>query len=247
MTASGTGAAAAIRTATTVRLRMSVLAKLVSRYVRESRYRTTHECAGRYDDRDMDDDYDHPRGIGAGSANPAVPSAPVNASTTGDEAYQRRLAMSQGFRPAEPPAPTFAASASSSSMARIPPPSSSSFGDDGGPTPPAPVAAQSGEEAFMRRMAMSQAPPPPPREPSPPPFDDTPPFNTPIPSFIAPPPAVNASAVVQDKIQSSKQAAAAIAARLSALAPKGIPPIAPLAAAPSTAGPSDGAAEPGKR
>ena len=216
----------------------------------------------------MDEDYDRPRGgIGAPAISPP-PTAPVNASMTGDEAYQRRLAMSQGFRPTESPAPPLAPPPASQSVSStfsgfapfsVPPSSSfgqSGYGDNDGvsglggppsfaspPPPPPPVAApvaQSGEEAYLRRLALSQqgVQPQPPRSPSPLPFDDTPPPQIQIP-FVPPPasvpPPVTALASA-DKIQSSKQAAAAIAARLSALAPKGV------AAASTSAPPADSGA-----
>ena len=202
----------------------------------------------------MDEDYDRPRGgIGAPAIPPPPPTVPVNMNMSGDEAYQRRLAMSQGFRPAESPTPTLApppasASVSSTFSGFTPfsaPPSSSfgqsGYGEDDGigipgfggpsaltsppppPPPAAPPIAQSGEEAYLRRLALAQqgAPAQPPRSPSPLPFDDTPPPQIHVPVVPPPPPA--AVPVTADKIQSSKQAAAAIAARLSALAPKGGP------------------------
>ena len=63
------------------------------------------DSVGRYDDA-QEEDYDRPVGLGAASV---PPSAPVNVNMTGDEAYQRRLAMSRGFQPAAPvadPTPT---------------------------------------------------------------------------------------------------------------------------------------------
>ena len=211
----------------------------------------------------MEEDYARPRGIGMGAAaafNAPPPTAPVSVNMTGDEAYQRRLAMSQGVKPPEPPAPSFAPPFAS---ATIPPnPSSSLASDDerndhdipglaGMHSLPPPVptvvpVAQSGEEAYLRRLALSQQPPPPPRVPSPMPFSISPPPFTPSmsppvmppppPPIVSPPPA-NAPvgpALIPAKIQSSKQAAAAIAARLSALAPKGNAAApAPTPAAPS--------------
>ncbi|KAM5542612.1 hypothetical protein V8D89_003573 [Ganoderma adspersum] len=143
---------------------------------------------GRYEERDdMDEDYDHPRGgIGASAIPPPPPTAPVNMNMSGDEAYQRRLAMSQGFGPPESPTPALApppasASVSSTFSGFTPfsgPPSSSfgqsGYGDDDGigipgfsgpaslasppppPPPAAPPTAQSGEEAYLRRLALAQ-------------------------------------------------------------------------------------------
>ncbi|KAI0350206.1 hypothetical protein OH77DRAFT_1091580 [Trametes cingulata] len=244
------------------------------RYRRSSSYSDSYHSAsederprkaGRFEEReDAEDDYDRPRGIGSAAAAPPPP-APVSVTMSGDEAYQRRLAMSQGFRPAAEPTPTPSSSGFSSSFA----PSVSSGGPSGaapyatlppsgsfapsegadeipglGRTPsaysvsvspppslppaavpaPAPPVAQSGEEAFLRRLAMSQQATPQPA-PSPLPFVSPPPpaFTPPFPPPVVPPPPVNAPtpALSEEKVRNSKQAAAAIAARLSALAPKG--------------------------
>ena len=212
----------------------------------------------------MDEDYDRPRGgIGAG-----VPSNPAPVNMSGDEAYQRRLAMSQGLQPS---VSSFAPATSTSSTTfsgfepfSVPPSSSfsqSGNGDEAGvpglgrpsslsppppPLPAAPPTAQSGEEAYLRRLAMSQQSAQPPRAPSPLPFDDEPPSRTPsLPPPAVPPPPVSAppaAPITADKIQSSKQAAAAIAARLSALAPKGTGPsssASPPAPGPSTSAPPE--------
>ncbi|KAI0781374.1 hypothetical protein BD413DRAFT_28648 [Trametes elegans] len=220
---------------------------------------------GRYDERDEDEepqeDYDRPPGIGSGPQLALTSSAPVNMNMSGDEAYQRRLAMSQGSRPVETPAPAipsiFASSSStsfapssssttmppSSSFATIPPSSSfapseggednpglgralSTFSASASP-PPFPVnaaaATPTSEEAYLRRLALSQQPTQP-RPASPLPFDSPPPASTPaVPPPAVPPPPASAPAptLSEDKVRHSKQAAAAIAARLSALAPKG--------------------------
>ncbi|RPD73513.1 hypothetical protein L226DRAFT_536196 [Lentinus tigrinus ALCF2SS1-7] len=236
------------------------------RYRRSSSYSDSYHSAsederprkaGRYDERDrdeMEEDYDRPRGIGAASAGAPPPSAPVSVSMTGDEAYQRRLAMSQGFRP---PEPTTSSAVLSSSATTVPPASSYGPPDDdqdsgvpglgamtsySPPLPaPAPAAApiiETGDEAYLRRLVMSQQGAQPPRAPSPLPFDATPPVHTlvvPAP-MVPPPPAfapVSGPAPSSDKIQNSKQAAAAIAARLAALAPKGgVPPAPTVPSAP---------------
>jgi splicing factor 45 len=69
---------------------------------------------------------------------------------TGDEVYQRRLAMSTSFKP--------------SSQATSPAPVATAV-DSAGAVPGAhvlPAKAETGEEAYLRRAAMSQGPPPPP-------------------------------------------------------------------------------------
>ncbi|KAI0648299.1 hypothetical protein C8Q79DRAFT_954719 [Trametes meyenii] len=239
------------------------------RYRRSSSYSDSYHSAsederprktGRFEERDdMDEDYDRPRGIG--SATPAMPPpVPVNVNMSGDEAYQRRLAMSQGFRPAEtitarfsPPPSTTTPPASfvppsnsggmstATSFATLPASSSytASEGDEvpglGGGSPaftaspppaataPAPSVTQTGEEAYLRRLALLQQAAEPARVPSPLPFDDTPPAFTPSVPPVVPPALASAPApaLTEDKVRNSKQAAAAIAARLSALAPKG--------------------------
>lgn len=75
---------------------------------------------------------------------------------TGDEVYQRRLAMSTGIKPAsQTTSPTSVAIAVDSTGA-VP---------VGAQVPPA--RAETGDEAYLRRAAMSQGPPPPPPQPAP--------------------------------------------------------------------------------
>jgi hypothetical protein len=176
-----------------------------------------------------------PRGLGAALAPPAV-GAPANTSgeeayqrrlamsaMSGEEAYQRRLAMSQGLRPTmqddiPPPhatAPTFTPSVpmfTSATLAEdmdadIPPPTS--------PTIPAlssfPPMPQIGDEDdnvpdFLSESSRPVAPA------SPPPLA----FNpfAPRPGPPPPPP----PALVEAQIKAKRDAAAAIAARLSAFA-----------------------------
>lgn len=215
----------------------------------------------------MEEDYDQPPGIGVASMV-TPPPVPVNVNMSGDEAYQRRLALSQGFRPPEPSisSVTMSISAATVSTSSYDPPE-----DDQGsgipglgtmptrsppPPAPAPVAAVpvalTGEEAYLRRLAMSQQGAQPPRAPSPLPFDDSPPVDTPaVPPPMAPPPPVFAptqtSALTADKIQKGKQAAAAIAARLAALAPKAGSPPAPTAAPALSSAPSEEPFEPANK
>ncbi|KZT70208.1 hypothetical protein DAEQUDRAFT_689817 [Daedalea quercina L-15889] len=213
--------------------------------------------AGRFDE--PYNDYDRPRGLGSTApSNP--PSAPIDVSLTGDEAYQRRLAMSMGIRSTAPAAPvpafspppaTFttpdvasAHTASNTPSVTTPPviqplsnpptsrttPAFDATNDDvdipglsipSGISPP-PASARSmiktGEEAFLRRAAMSQMG----AQSGPPPEVEQPslaynPFAP--PTSVPPPPAPVPSALSEDKVRSSREAAAAIAAKLRALAP----------------------------
>ncbi|KAI0081385.1 hypothetical protein K474DRAFT_1613500 [Panus rudis PR-1116 ss-1] len=189
---------------------------------------------GRYDD-DDERDHDRPAGIGASSA-PAAPPVVVNRDMTGDEAYQRRLAMSRGVVPAAavsspPPPPSFVAPPPTEG----PPVPPSQDNEDNNvdlsapPQPPASVAAppptETGEEAYLRRLALSSLKRPtmsPPAAPAPEPAPEPPtlaynPFAP--PSVPPPPPPGSAAALSEEKIRSSKEAAAAIAAKLKALAP----------------------------
>ncbi|PFH54403.1 hypothetical protein AMATHDRAFT_83440 [Amanita thiersii Skay4041] len=165
---------------------------------------------GRYDDECYDHwSRDDDRGYGDNSArNPS--SAAVDRNLTGEEAYQRRLAMSSGMKSAPvAPAP------SADDPETIP---SLSIGDA---TPPAPASVNmTGEEAYLRRVAMStmgnrsQPPQPPPVARSPPPLAYNP-FAPPAVSAPPPgPPPPPASNELEDRIK----AAAAIAAKLGALA-----------------------------
>ncbi|KAI8999036.1 hypothetical protein BD414DRAFT_527067 [Trametes punicea] len=239
------------------------------RYRRSSSYSDSYQSAsederprkaGRFEERDEnEDDYERPHGIGSGAPSDLPPPAPVDVNMSGDEAYLRRLAMSQGLRPVEPPAaapsssdvppssstPSFPPDGptATSSYATIPPSSSfsdpqdeipglgqASSGYSASASPPPPPSAsvsqptpQSGEEAYLRRLAMSQQATGP-RGPSPLPFVSPPPTSAPaVPPPAFPPPPVSAPgpSLSEEKIRNSKQAAAAIAARLSALAPKG--------------------------
>ena len=188
------------------------------------------DSVGRYDDA-QEEDYDRPVGLGAASV---PPSAPVNVNMTGDEAYQRRLAMSRGFQPAAQvadPTPT-----PSTSLQELADKQDHSFKHDAEgsfeiPTSPraVPRMDETGEEAYLRRLALSQgrqqlsavptSPIPPPvltaeSEPS---SDPENPFAT-TPT-IPPPPPIVAPGISEDRVKSSREAAAAIAARLAALAP----------------------------
>lgn len=161
---------------------------------------STKTYAGRYET------YDHwSREDDLRSSEAPMASVAVDVDMTGDEAYQRRLAMSKGLEP--PP---------------------SEHKQSPSPSPEGPPTVQSGEEAYLRRLAMSalnatragltaQAVAPPDhktRSPSPPDLHFNP-FEP--PSVPQPPPPGNVIVNFQEKAQ----AAAAIAARLAALAPAG--------------------------
>lgn len=124
----------------------------------------------------------------------------IDTSLTGDEAYARRLALSHGATNISPPVPL--------------------------------PLAETGDEAYQRRLAMSmpQAPPviapAPARIPSPEPptlsFNPfAPPSVPPPPSAIPPSNATSASALdpeFEARLKSSRDAAAAVAAKLAKLA-----------------------------
>ncbi|KAI0261036.1 hypothetical protein BC834DRAFT_1044212 [Gloeopeniophorella convolvens] len=119
---------------------------------------TRPKKTGRFEDREDRwslEDHERPRG-GLGSAATAKPIAQV-VSMTGEEAYQRRLAMSAGFKPAtQAPPPILDAM----------PETDSAFGT----VLSAPISRSgAGDEANLRRVALSprgvQSPPPPQADP----------------------------------------------------------------------------------
>lgn len=156
------------------------------------------------------------------SENPPPPPTNIPFAQDGEAAYLRRLAMSTrpGAVPLVPPsfAPASATAPSPSPLASIPPP-----------------AAMSGEEAYQRRLAMSAGVV---SQSVPPPFESLP-AQAPPPAFVPPfrvnsnPPNVSilpgpSPESLAAEIQAKRNAAAAIAARLSQMAQQ--------APAPSTAG-----------
>ncbi|KAK7689101.1 hypothetical protein QCA50_007792 [Cerrena zonata] len=187
---------------------------------------------GRYDD-EQEEDYDRPVGLGAAAL---PPPAPVNVSMTGDEAYQRRLALSRGLQPAPPTGnPPFTPSFSSQAFPGTEDHSLSIKHDveelsDLPPSPPraVPPVTETGDEAYLRRLALSQARQHPSAIPVPslpvslPSVSDEPPalaYNPFAPPAVPPPPPTGLLGLSEDKVKSSREAAAAIAARLAALAP----------------------------
>ncbi|KAJ6630712.1 hypothetical protein B0H10DRAFT_847281 [Mycena sp. CBHHK59/15] len=156
---------------------------------------------GRYEE--TDDHWsrgdDEKRGLGA----------PPPPNLSGDEAFQRRLAMSAARRLASPPPPPPAHPAAAPADEDAIP--GLSFGSSA-PSPPPPT--ETGDEAYLRRVAMasvSRPPPPPPRPDSPPTLAYNPFAPPSVPPPPGPPPSMAAA------LEARVKAAAAIAARLGAL------------------------------
>ncbi|KAG6854325.1 hypothetical protein C0991_008220 [Blastosporella zonata] len=125
------------------------------------------------------------------------------ATETGDEAYQRRLAMSNAMQSAPTPiVTTYHEETDDLTLS---------------------VGAQTGDEAYLRRLAMSTMNRPPPpipvSPPSPPPLA----YN-PFEPVSAPPPPPGPPGSMPSEIEAKVKAAAAIAARLGALAGSVPPP-----------------------
>jgi splicing factor 45 len=172
--------------------------------------------AGRYHDC-----YDHwsraddeRRGFGSAPAQHDHPPVMVDRNLTGDEAFQRRLALSASIRPRSPlpaaPAPASSSHAEDEDEDTIP-------GLSMGFAPSPPPLAESGEEAYLRRVAMSTVVRPPQTLPvvSPP----SPPIlaYNPFAPPSAPPPPPGPPGVVPGAFEDRAKAAAAIAAKLGAL------------------------------
>ncbi|KXN82067.1 hypothetical protein AN958_03225 [Leucoagaricus sp. SymC.cos] len=200
------------------------------------RYGESYDRWNRKDDnrdRDRDRNYDDAR---------LQESAPAtfDRDETGDEAYQRRLAMSRGFRAPSPPTQDQHIAEDNPSA------------EEGHALP----KDETGREAYLRRLAMStmrraqaqepaqeptpaapQQPPQQPRRqsPSPPPLAFNPFAPPSVPPPPPPPPPGMAGAPPGD-FEEKKKAAAAIAARLGALAA--------LAPQPPTSEPVESSASP---
>jgi splicing factor 45 len=148
---------------------------------------------------------------------PAEGSAPltVGLDMSGDEAYQRRLAMSAGMRRPSPPAAVIHA------------PPSQLQKDDEHSIPGlqvAPPPTESGDEAYLRRVALSQVQAQA-RPPILPTFTEAATetssslaYNPFAPPSIPPPPPGPPGILVANALEDKVKAAAAIAARLGALA-----------------------------
>lgn len=153
-----------------------------------------------------------------------VTPAAVDRDLTGDEAYQRRLAMSRGNRPLSPSGDDqLQAQTQGAAADDIP---GFNVSHDSHPPP----KDETGEEAYLRRLAMStmhRAQPPPQalsppsqqqrRSASPPSLSFNP-FAPPSVPPPPPPPGGPMSVAPSNDIDAKKKAAAAIAAKLGALA-----------------------------
>lgn len=207
-------------------------------------------CEGRFgghDERWSREDDEYPQG-GIDSTSVIRP-APPDVHMSGEEAYQRRLAISTNFKTPSQTTPSTS----------VPIVADAACPAAAGPPAPLP-RAETGEEAYLRRVAMSQGPPsslskpaplqpppstgedyerraafssqqmspPPPqnqREPSEP-ASDPPGYNPFAPQSAPPPPPIPSTAAAdnvnpefEERVRNSRNAAAAIAARFSALAP----------------------------
>ena len=177
--------------------RMVPLAKQVRTFVLSILYGLTALFPGRYDDhwsRDQENE-EHARSAALQSP-PLAPSAPVDTAMTGEEAYLRRLAMSSQARPTPPEATAILSS-----------------------TPAHQQPTDDGEEAYKRRVEMSRPKletPPPIQLETPPPFDGA---AFAPPPMVPPPPALPPAGDLEARIKAQRDAAAAIAARLAAIAP----------------------------
>ena len=164
----------------------------------------TRPSTGRYDDYDHwnRDEDDVPRGLGA-------PAATVNTDMTGDEAYQRRLAISSGSQQLIP------------SVVAV---DQVMSGDDAyarrmalsSGQAPSFLVEETGDDAYQRRAALSSVSqvhqPEPPREFSPPLA-----YN-PFAPVSVPPPPPGPPPSIEDEVARKREAAAAIAAKFGALA-----------------------------
>ncbi|EKM55934.1 uncharacterized protein PHACADRAFT_144873 [Phanerochaete carnosa HHB-10118-sp] len=183
---------------------------------------------GRYDDDSTqdngreEDDFDRPRGLDVAPSR----VVPIDVNLTGDEAYQRRLAMSRSVQPATSPVPSFTAAGVPSVSSDVGLPASSDRDDEmPDALPTRALVDETGEEVYLRRLAMSQLQPVP-RAAAKTPEPDSPAlaYNPFEPSASVPPPSaaglpLSGNALSEEKVRSSKEAAAAIAAKLRALKP----------------------------
>ncbi|KAF8636734.1 hypothetical protein AX17_003537 [Amanita inopinata Kibby_2008] len=166
--------------------------------------------SGRYDDGEVYDRWSRDEDRKDMDTSPSIPPpTAVDRSLTGEEAYQRRLALSSGLKPPQ----------TASSLA------GPSIEEDSDSIPGLLIntahipANLTGEEAYLRRVAMSTMGAEPPsatytKSPSPPPST----FNPFAPPTVPLPPAAHATSSVPSAYEDRIKAAAAIAAKLGALA-----------------------------
>jgi splicing factor 45 len=183
--------------------------------------------AGRFEE-DYGGPHD-PRDLALGVPHP--PPVAVNIDMSGDDAYQRRLAMSTSFQSATSSQSHDLQERTTPYTAHLPqsiPETPSAIEDEQNPFATSVLREETGEEAYLRRLALSQRKPmaAPNRLPTPEPpalayNPFAPPTHVPPPSAAGLPP----SGVVlsDEKVKNSRAAAAAIAAKLASLAP----PVAP--------------------
>jgi splicing factor 45 len=162
----------------------------------------THPSAGRYEEHDVwnRNEDEVPRGLG-------VPTASVSTDMTGDEAYQRRLAMSLGLQQSTP------------SVVAV---DRNMSGDDAharrsaiSPGQPPYYPKETGDDAYQRRAAMSSTSPVPQLEP---PLESPPLAYNPFAPVSVPSPPPGPPPSIEDQIARKREAAVAIAAKFSALA-----------------------------
>ncbi|KAH9180256.1 hypothetical protein EDB89DRAFT_1840916 [Lactarius sanguifluus] len=154
---------------------------------------------------------DNERAKGGLSNTPVINQAP---HITGEEAYQRRLAMSSGFQHASLATSSAPADSLEATIGTV----------VGRPVPH--TRAETGEEVYLRRVALSQPGPPsaPPKVTPPSDFPErylvaSQPALSPPPSIPSAPSASNITADFGERVRNSRNAAAAIAAKFSAFAP----------------------------
>lgn len=167
-------------------------------------HRLTYSSIGRYDEYDHwnRDEDDVPRGLGA-------PIAPVITDMTGDEAYQRRLAMSSGPQQSIPPITTVDRNMSGNdAYARRMAMSSGQ--------PPSLSKEETGDEGYQREVATSLTSQV--HQQEPPNESSSSLAYNPFAPISFPPPPPGPLPSIEDEVARKREAAAAIAAKFGALA-----------------------------